>query len=64
MEVKSIFINHIMKTYEKKNMTNPSNTTTTKDTLIKDKVFISPRANIRLFEDLMEYSLKKSLSED
>ncbi|HVN71003.1 MAG TPA: hypothetical protein VMU10_03175 [Desulfomonilia bacterium] len=65
MEVKSIFMNLIMRTYEKQNAGS-----TVKHDLEKaigeqdaDSVTISQQAGKRLFRDIMESSLKKGLNE-
>jgi hypothetical protein len=65
MEVKSIFVNLIMKTYEKQGSLKASqiNNETLDNEIISDSVSISPQATKRLFGDLMEHSLKKGLSE-
>lgn len=62
MEVKSIFVNLIMKNYEKHGSvkTAPQNATEKEPAL--DVVSISPQASKRLFGELMEHSLKKGLS--
>jgi hypothetical protein len=65
MEVKSIFVNLIMRTYEKQDPMKASqfNNETLDNEIISDSVSISPQATKRLFGDLMEHSLKKGLSE-
>lgn len=65
MEVKSIFVNHIMRTYEKQGAIKASqmqNEKTDND-MRSDNVSISQQASKRLFGDLMEQSLQKGLSE-
>lgn len=64
MEVKSIFVNLIMKNYEKHGSVKPAQTqqdATGKESAL-DMVSISPHASKRLFGELMEHSLKKGLS--
>ncbi len=65
MEVKSIFANLIMKSYEKHGSAKavPPQSDTAEKEPGSDKVSISPNASKRLFGDLMEHSLKKGLSE-
>ncbi|MGC9323909.1 MAG: hypothetical protein ACP5G0_04080 [Desulfomonilia bacterium] len=63
MEVKSIFVNYILKSYEKQNTTSTIDSEKVDHTLVSDSVNISPHATKRLFGDLMEHSLKKGLSE-
>jgi hypothetical protein len=64
MEVKSIFMNLILKTYEKQDASsNAARTEKTNSDRNKDTVTISPRAGKRLFRDIMENSLKKGLNE-
>jgi hypothetical protein len=64
MEVKSIFVNLIMKSYEKQGSS--KHLLTQADSREKDPaddtVSISPQASKRLFGELMEHSLKKGLS--
>lgn len=64
MEVKSIFVNLILKSYEKQD--SPSREghrlETAGEKTGADAVSISPQASRRLFEELMEHSLKKGLS--
>jgi len=62
MEVKSIFMNLILKTYEKQDAANAARQDRVSDRN-RDTVTISPRAGKRLFRDIMENSLKKSLDE-
>lgn len=64
MEVKSIFVNLIMKSYEKSgsNGTVQARSDTADKEHAGDKVSISPQASKRLFGELMEHSLKKGLS--
>lgn len=59
MEVKSIYVANIMKTYEKltAQIQNPKER-------IADKLSISPQASKRLFDEIMESSLKKSLRDE
>jgi len=65
MEVKSIFMNLIMRTYEKQN----AGSTVKHDLDMAigeesaDSVSISQQAGKRLFRDIMESSLKKGLNE-
>jgi transcriptional regulator GlxA family with amidase domain len=63
MEVKSIFMNLIMRTYEKQNAMNATKTDKISGEVIADSVTISPRASKRLFRDIMEHTLQKGLSE-
>jgi transcriptional regulator GlxA family with amidase domain len=63
MEVKSIFMNLIMRTYEKQNAMNATKTDKINGESIADSVSISPRASKRLFRDIMEHTLQKGLSE-
>lgn len=64
MEVKSIFVNLIMKNYDKHGASKPMHAHA--ESLDKDpargKVSISPQASKRLFGELMEQSLQKGLS--
>ena len=64
MEVKSIFVNLIMKNYEKRGASEsaPAHADSAEKDPARDKVSISPQANKRLFGELMEHSLKKGLS--
>jgi hypothetical protein len=63
MEVKSIFMNLIMKTYEKQNAMNMMKADNTSSERNADSVTISPKASKRLFRDIMEHTLQKGLSE-
>lgn len=65
MEVKSIFMNLIMRTYEKHNANSPAryDVEKTLGDQSADTVSISQRASKRLFRDIMESSLQKGLSE-
>lgn len=65
MEVKNIFVNLIMKTYEKQGSMKASQINSEKinNEMISDTVSISPKSSKRLFSDLMEHSLQKGLSE-
>ncbi len=65
MEVKSIFDNLIMKTYEKHGALRAANINKKNfdDEMMSDDVSISQKGSKRLFSDLMEHSLKKGLSE-
>ncbi len=66
MEVKSTFVNLIMKNYEKHGSVKtaaPHQEQAEKGTAL-DMVSISPQGNKRLFGELMEHSLKKGLSGD
>lgn len=65
MEVKSIFVNLIMRTYEKQDSMRASQFSNKPldNEILSDSVSISPQATKRLFGDLMEHSLKKGLSE-
>ncbi|HHO75151.1 MAG TPA: hypothetical protein ENN05_01835 [Deltaproteobacteria bacterium] len=65
MEVKSIFVNLIMKTYERQGPHHASqmHTEKTGNVIISDNVSISQNSSKRLFEDLMEHSLQKGLCE-
>lgn len=64
MEVKSIFVNLILKSYEKHD--SPSREgdrhEPAEEKAGTDAVTISPQASRRLFGELMEHSLKKGLS--
>jgi hypothetical protein len=64
MEVKSIFVNLIMKSYEKHGSSKPvqAHAETADKEPSHDKVSISSQASKRLFGELMEHSLKKGLS--
>ena len=59
MEVKSIYVANIMKTYEKLTAQIKS----TKEQ-IKDTLSISPQASKRLFDEIMANTIKKSLSNE
>jgi hypothetical protein len=61
MEVKSIFMNLIMRTYEKQNVGITAKNDAERPG--KDTVTISKRAGSRLFRDIMENSLQKGLNE-
>lgn len=65
MEVKSIFMNLIMRTYEKQNALSAQKHEVEKagSETKTDTVTISQRAGKRLFRDIMENSLQKGLSE-
>jgi hypothetical protein len=65
MEVKSIFMNLIMRTYEKHNAATAARYEADKalSDRTADSVSISHRASKRLFSDIMESSLQKGLSE-
>jgi hypothetical protein len=63
MEVKSIFMNLIMRTYEKQNAMNATKADKTSSERNADSVTISPKASKRLFRDIMEHTLQKGLSE-
>ncbi|HDP25061.1 MAG TPA: hypothetical protein ENN34_06430 [Deltaproteobacteria bacterium] len=66
MEVKNIFFNHILRSYDKQDeisdavKRDPERIGYNRSS---DPVNISPNASQRLFGDLMEHSLKKGLSE-
>jgi len=60
MEVKSIYVNNIMKAYEK---TSPNQMSHASSDSIVDSVEISPEAGRRLFGEMMEQTLVKSLGE-
>ncbi len=64
MEVKSIFVNLIMRSYEKQDAPKPNDTRqeVPEKEPVQDVVAISPQASRRLFGELMEHSLKKGLS--
>ncbi|HPW67984.1 MAG: hypothetical protein WDA72_11500 [Desulfomonilia bacterium] len=64
MEVKNIFVNLIMKSYEKQDASKgkDSQQEVSEKEPAHDVVKISPQASRRLFGELMEYSLKKGLS--
>lgn len=64
MEVKSIFVNLIMKNYEKhgpEKSTYLQQDTREKEPVL-DTISITPQASKRLFGELMEHSIKKGLS--
>ena len=65
MEVKSIFMNLIMRTYEKQNviLTSKNEIEKTSSEHEADTVTISQSASKRLFRDIMESSLQKGLNE-
>jgi AraC-like DNA-binding protein len=65
MEVKNIFVNLIMRTYEKQGPMRAAHMNNEKfdNEMISDDVSISSKSSKRLFSDLMEHSLKKGLSE-
>jgi hypothetical protein len=65
MEVKSLFMNLIMRTYEKQNASSSMRHEVEKSgsELDADSVTISQRASKRLFRDIMESSLQKGLNE-
>jgi hypothetical protein len=65
MEVKSLFMNLIMRTYEKQNASSSMKHDVEKSEseLGADSVTISQRASKRLFRDIMESSLQKGLNE-
>lgn len=67
MEVKSIFMNLIMRTYERQHAMNAGTVRNEADKTGgehgSDTVTISERAGKRLFRDIMESSLQKGLSE-
>jgi hypothetical protein len=64
MEVKSIFVNLIMKSYEKPDSprSRDSHKEVPEKESARDVVSISPHTSRRLFGELMEHSLKKGLS--
>ncbi|HNY65646.1 MAG TPA: hypothetical protein PKM41_09405 [Deltaproteobacteria bacterium] len=64
MEVKSVFVNLIMKNYEKHGSPKhvQAQVGTVDKELSRDAASISPQASKRLFGELMEHSLKKGLS--
>ena len=67
MEVKSIYVNNIMKAYEKpqiKGKESENNGVQANDNYRADTVSISSRASQRLFNDMMEQSLSRSLNKD
>ncbi|MEA2101608.1 MAG: hypothetical protein U9P80_03415 [Thermodesulfobacteriota bacterium] len=67
MEVKSIYVNNIMKAYEKPQSpgkAQANNEARTDNGRHTDSVSISSRANQRLFDDMMEQSLSRSLNKD
>lgn len=59
MEVKSIYAANVMKTYEKltAQIKNPKER-------IVDRLSISPQASQRLFDEIMENTIKKSLKNE
>jgi len=65
MEVKSIFMNLIMRTYEKQNAVSNAKHDVERPggEHGTDTVTISQRASKRLFRDVMENSLQKGLNE-
>jgi hypothetical protein len=65
MEVKSLFMNLIMRTYEKQNTSSGMRHDVEKSGSERDadSVTISKRASKRLFRDIMESSLQKGLNE-
>jgi hypothetical protein len=65
MEVKSLFMNLIMRTYEKQNSSSGMRHDVDRpgSELGTDTVKISQRASKRLFRDIMESSLQKGLNE-
>ena len=65
MEVKSLFMNLIMRTYEKQNVSSGMRHDMEKSDseLGTDSITISQRASKRLFRDIMESSLQKGLNE-
>jgi len=63
MEVKSIFMNLIMRTYEKQNAMNTTKADKASSERNADSVTISQKASKRLFRDIMEHTLQKGLSE-
>jgi hypothetical protein len=65
MEVKSLFMNLIMRTYEKQNASSSQKHDVEKSgsVLGADSVTISQRASKRIFRDIMESSLQKGLNE-
>jgi len=65
MEVKSLFMNLIMRTYEKQNVSSSMRHDVEKPDieLGRDSVTISQRSSKRLFRDIMESSLQKGLNE-
>jgi hypothetical protein len=65
MEVKSLFMNLIMRTYEKHNASSGMRHDVEKSDseLGTDSITISQRASKRLFRDIMESSLQKGLNE-
>ena len=66
MEVKNIFVNRILRSYEKQDDvmgTMKRDPERIGHHSASDSVNISPHATQRLFGDLMEHSLKKGLSE-
>ncbi|HON94392.1 MAG TPA: hypothetical protein PL013_01215 [Deltaproteobacteria bacterium] len=67
MEVKSIFVNLIMRTYEKQHAMNAEAVRSEAEKNggghVADSAAISEGASKRLFRDIMENSLQKGLSE-
>jgi hypothetical protein len=65
MEVKSLFMNLIMRTYEKQNASSSMKHDVEKSgsELGTDSITISQRASKRLFKDIMESSIHKGLNE-
>jgi hypothetical protein len=65
MEVKSLFMNLIMRTYEKQNasLSMRHDVEKSDSELGTDSITISQRASKRLFRDIMESSLQKGLNE-
>ncbi len=67
MEVKSIFMNLIMRAYEKQHAMNAGTVRSEAEKTDRehnaDMVTISERSSMRLFRDIMENSLQKGLSE-
>lgn len=59
MEVKSIYVANVMKTYEKltAQIENPKER-------IAEVLSISPQASQRLFDEIMENTIKKSLQDE
>ena len=65
MEVKNIFVNLIMRTYEQQGSMRTAHMNNEKfdNEMLSDDVSISSKSSKRLFSDLMEHSLTKGLSE-
>lgn len=63
MEVKSLFMNLIQKTYEKQDAMNQARAGKNSNEVVTDNVTISHKASSRLFQDIMEHSLQKGLNE-